>query len=144
MVTEERRIEVRELLARVGTWAARRPDVVAVVLVGSWARGHATMDSDVDLVVLTAMKDLYLGDESWVRELGGLRIVRTREWGPTTERRFALPSGLEVEVGVAPASWAAADPVDPGTRRVVRDGMSILYDPGGLLERLAEASPQSP
>ena len=144
MVTEERRIEVRELLARVGAWAARRPDVVAVVLVGSWARGHATMGSDVDLVVLTAMKDLYLGDESWVRELGGLRIVRTREWGPTTERRFALPSGLEVEVGLTPASWAATDPVDPGTRRVVRDGMSTLYDPGGLLERLAEACRQSP
>ncbi len=144
MVTEERRIEVRELLARVGAWVARRPDVVAVVLVGSWAHGHATMDSDLDLVVLTAKKDLYLGDISWLRDLGGLRIVRTQEWGPTAERRFALASGLEVEVGIAQASWAATDPVDPGTRRVVRDGMSILYDPGGLLERLAKASRQRP
>jgi hypothetical protein len=31
MVTEERRTEVRKLLGRVGAWAARRPDVVAVL-----------------------------------------------------------------------------------------------------------------
>ena len=97
------------------------------------------MDSDVDIVLLTAKKEIYLGDESWVRELGGLRIVNTQEWGPTTERRFVVPSGLEVEVSVAPPSWAATDPVDPGTRNIVRDGMSTLYDPRGLLERLAEA-----
>lgn len=41
-------------------------------------------------------------------------------------------------------SWArgaraATDPVDPGTRRVVGDGLRILHDPDGLLARLLEA-----
>jgi predicted nucleotidyltransferase len=82
MVTEGRRIEVGELLARVEAWAARRSDVVAVALVGSWARGRPRMGSDVDLVVLTSDKPTYLSEESWVAELGGLRIIRTQDWGP--------------------------------------------------------------
>jgi hypothetical protein len=57
-----------------------------------------------------------------------------------TEERRTEVRELLARVG----AWAATDPVDPGTRRVVRDGMSILYDPGGLLERLAEACRQSP
>jgi predicted nucleotidyltransferase len=137
--TEERASEVCKLLDRVRNWVACRPDVVAASLVGSWVRGEARIDSEVDIVLPTTKKEIYLKDESWVRELGGLRIVKTQEWGPTTERRFVLSSGLQVEVGVAPPSWAATDPVDPGTRKVVRDGMSILYDPRGLLERLAAA-----
>ena len=49
------------------------------------------------------------------------------------------PSGLEVEVGIAAPSWAATDPVDPGTRRVVEEGMRIIYDPEELLTRLVGA-----
>lgn len=60
-------------------------------------------------------------------------------WGPLTERRFVLPSRLEVEMGVASPWWAATDPVDPGARKVVEDGISIVYDPGGVLARLLDA-----
>ena len=146
MVTEERRIEVRELLARVDAWAARRPDVVAVALVGSWARGLPRMGSDVDLVVLTTDKPTYLRDESWVAELGGTRIIRTRDWGPLyTERRFVLSSSLEVEFGVAQPSWAATDPPDPDVSDDVRDGgLRAIYDPDGILARFIRACRGSP
>ena len=143
MVTGERIAEVRRLLARVRGWAAKRPDVAAVALVGSWAHNDARMDSDVDLVLLTDAEQSYLGQERWVAELGGLRIVKTARWGPLTERRFVLPSGLEVEVGIAPLVWAATDPVDWGTRRVVADGMRIIYDPCEFLSRLADACRRS-
>ncbi len=140
MVTEGRAAEVRELLERVRGWASRKPDVVAVGLAGSWARGKARMDSDVDLVLITVEKRDYLGDEFWVRDLGGCRIVRTADWGPKMyERRFVLPSDLEVEAGVVPPSWAATDPPDPNLRPVIRDGFRILYDPEGLLARLVAA-----
>jgi uncharacterized protein len=140
MVTEERAAEVGRLLERVRTWAMERTDVAAVGLAGSWARGEAGMDSDVDFVILTGEPYLYLEGEGWVRDLGGTRIVKTQAWGPMTERRFVLPDGLEVEAGIAPPSWAATDPVDPGTRNVVRDGFRILHDPEGLLARLVGAS----
>lgn len=139
MVTEERAAETERLLERVSIWAADRLDIVAVGLAGSWARGEARMDSDVDLAVLTNEPGRYLEDGGWVRDLGGTRIVETRRWGPMTERRFVLPSGLEVEAGIAQPSWAAIGPVDPGTRSVVRDGFRVLHDSEGLLARLVEA-----
>ena len=99
------------------------------------------MDSDVDLVVLTTDKPSYLSGEWWLAELGGVRIVRTRDWGPLyTERRFVLPSGLEVELGVAPPAWASANPPDPSTRAHIRNGgLVALHDPDGVLARLIEA-----
>ncbi len=119
---------------RVVRWAVPRPDVRAVGLAGSRARGTARPDSDVDLVVLVDDPRAYLG---WpAEELGDPAVdIRTRWWGPLLERRFRLPSGLVVELGFAPLSWAAV-PVDAGTRRVVADGFVVLHDPAGLLGRL--------
>jgi uncharacterized protein len=137
-VTDERIVQVRDLLSKVMDWATEQPDVAAVGLVGSWAQDDARMDSDVDVVLLTTVQGKYLQDGSWVTELGGLRVVKTEQWGALTERRFVLPSGLEVEMGIASPSWAATDPVDRGTRWVVEDGMHIIFDPDGLLTRLVD------
>lgn len=139
MVSDERSTEVRELLALAVGWAYRRPDVVALGLAGSWASGDARMDSDVDLVILTREPRLYLEEDGWIHALGGLRILRTQSWGPLTERRFVLPSGLEVEAGIAPPSWASTDPVDPNLRPIVQQGFDVLYDPKGLLVSLVQA-----
>jgi len=109
--------------------------VVGLLLVGSYARDAARPDSDVDLVLLTTDRDAYLAEE----ELGLGELVRTRQWGVITERRFRTPSGLEVELGVGNPDWASVDPVDPGTRKVVTDGARILHDPGGALGALLKA-----
>ena len=136
-VTGTGEAEVRAVVERVVRWAAARPDVLAVGLAGSRARGAARADSDVDLVVLTAGPDGYRGD-GWAAEaVGPADDVRTQWWGPLLERRFRLPGGLEVELGFAPGHWAAT-PVDPGTARVVADGFVVLHDPSGLLGRLVE------
>lgn len=131
--------KVDQVLARAAAWVAGRPDVRALALVGSWARGTATVESDVDLMLLTEDPAPYTGSDVLVRGLGAGDLVRTRTWGPVTERRLALRSGLEVEVGVALPTWAAVDPVDEGTRRVVGCGMRVLYDPDGLLAGLVAA-----
>ena len=119
---------------RVVRWAAARPDVRAVALAGSRARGTARPESDVDLVLLVDDPRAYLG---WpAQELEEAAVdLRTRWWGPLLERRFRLPGGLEVELGLAPPQWAAV-PVDAGTRRVVAGGFVVLHDPSGLLGRL--------
>ncbi len=134
-----RRDQVEQVLDRARRWAMGRADVVAVALVGSWARDAARPDSDVDLVVLTTDQAPYLDRDDWIGGLVADRLVMTRSWGPLTERRLVLPSGLEVEVGIAPPSWAAADPVDEGTHQVITDGVRVLHDPEGLLATLIAA-----
>lgn len=141
MVTSGRRRDYRRVVRSVTAWATQQPDIVGVAVVGSWARGQARMDSDVDLVVLTTDKDRYITDGRWVPDAVGelAELVRTQDWGPLTERRVVLRSGLEVEFGFVPPSWAGVDPADPGTARVVRDGCSPLVDPDGALARLGAA-----
>jgi hypothetical protein len=98
------------------------------------------MSSDVDLVVLTDVES-YLDSSDWIPSATGQegRIVRTRRWGPLIERRIRLASGLLVDVGFVPPSWAATDPLDVGTSRVVADGFRILYDPDRVFGRLVAA-----
>jgi hypothetical protein len=137
-VIGDRRTEVDDVLRRATIWVQGRPDIAALALVGSWARGDPRLDSDVDLVLLTGDPASYIGHDAWARELGGTEIVLTRSWGAITERRFVPPSGLEIEVGIGSSSWASTEPVDPGTRGVVTDGLVILYDPRELLTSLAD------
>lgn len=120
---------------------ASRPDIVAALIVGSWARGDAREDSDIDLVLLTEDPAAYTESDDWIEDLApGGRLIRTGDWGAIIERRLLLPSSsLEVEVGVGRRSWAETSPVDPGTRNVVRAGFLPLFDPQGLLGALAAA-----
>jgi hypothetical protein len=111
-----------------------------MAMVGSWARDAARMTSDVDLVLLTDVPEQYLADDDWLEAFGAVTVVRRQQWGPyLTEVRIARASGLEIEVGVTATAWANLDPVDPGTRRVVTDGMRILHDPAGILAALQPA-----
>jgi predicted nucleotidyltransferase len=139
----DRRAEVEDLVSRIAGWARTHPDIRAVALVGSWARGQAGPNSDVDVVVLTDDPPTYLERSEWAAEIGG-ELIATRPWGAITERRLRFPSGLEVDVGVGRPSWAAIDPADLGTRAVVRGGLKIIDDPEGILAALAAASAQRP
>ena len=140
MPSAELRREVETLLERAATWAAARDDVLAIALVGSWARDAAGPGSDVDLVVLTEDPAAYTARADWIEALapGGV-LVRTADWVAIVERRLLLPSRLEVEVGFGRPSWASTAPVDPGTRRVVEDGLRVVHDPRGLLAALLSA-----
>jgi len=132
-------MQVESLLERIATWAASREDVRAVALVGSWARGTAVPDSDVDLIVLADDPGGCADDPSWLDALGVAGPVRVGEWGPLSERRGVTPEGVEVEVCFGPPAWAATDPVDPGTARVVADGLRVVHDPGEHLAALLAA-----
>jgi predicted nucleotidyltransferase len=141
MVTDDRLHEYATVTTLIARWARTQDDIVGAAVVGSWARGTARMGSDIDIVVLTNEKARYLDDDHWVAValLEPAEIVRTQDWGPLTERRVRLSSGLEVEFGFVPPSWAATDPVDPGTASIVRDGCKPIEDSDAVLERLIAA-----
>jgi uncharacterized protein len=140
-LTTERRSEVAHVLDATEKWVRTRPDILALGLAGSWARDQARMSSDIDFVVLTDDVGPYVADSGWIPAAAGQhgRLVRTRSWGPLTERRIKLGSGLQVEYGFAPVSWALTDPLDEGTAHVVADGFRALYDPRQVLARLMAA-----
>jgi len=139
MIPEARRHDVEALLTRAADWAGRQADIRVLLLVGSWARGNPRLDSDVDLILLTDRVQRYLDGDVLLHALGAERVVRRQNWGAIEERRLRLASGLEVEVGIGEPSWAATQPVDEGTRRVVMDGVRVLHDPAELASRLVSA-----
>lgn len=142
----ERLVEYGEVVRTVVEWAAGDPDIEGIALVGSWARGDARLDSDLDLVVLTTATERYAEDDSWVQRALGRHapIIRKRGWGALTERRVLLASGFEIDLGLVAPSWASTTPVDPGTAQVVSDGLRPLHDPGGVLADLVAGAPRSP
>lgn len=141
MVTDQRRREYTEVCDAVVGWANGRPDIQGVAVVGSWARAEPRMDSDVDLVILTTEKGAYSASEAWASTAVSqpAEIIRTQEWGPMTERRIRLASGLEIEFGFASPNWAEINPVDPGTAQVVLKGCVPLLDRDELFEKLLDA-----
>jgi uncharacterized protein len=61
------------------------------------------------------------------------------------DERIGYSSGWTVDEDTDGSfRWAATDPVDRGTRRVVTDGMRILRDPDGRLAALAAAATPGP
>lgn len=141
MIASTSQTEYERVVVAVSDWAAQRPDIRGVAVVGSWARGTARMDSDIDFVVLTDRADLYIDDAAWVSDVLGTdaSLIAHRDWGALTEQRVLLSSGLEVEFGFAPKDWAATDPVDPGTKAVVSAGCCPISDPDSLFQRLLSA-----
>ena len=122
-------VAVQTLLAELTAWAAGRDQVRAVVLVGSYARGTAAPDSDVDLVVLSEAPDALTNDVAWTAEFGIVQRTVKETWGRVTSIRAWYATGLEVEFGVTTPDWAHA--ADEGTRRVIDGGVRVLWDPDG-------------
>jgi len=124
-------------------WTRAQADIEGVGLVGSHARGTATEESDVDLLILTIKRERYFLDRTWVSLFGEIGRSQVEDWGKVASLRIHYRNGLEVEYGFATPEWAGS-PIDEGTLRVVSDGIKILYDPNGLLGRVQQQAKQGP
>ncbi len=138
--------ELTDAILRVAAgWAATQPDIVGLALVGSWARGAARPDSDIDLMVLTLDPERYRRDRSWLTAvdwaLVGLPVIgwRDADYGMVWSRHITLADAVEVEFAFGDPGWAATEPIDSGTRGVVSGGLRALYDPRNLFARLLDS-----
>ena len=129
---------VASFLENLSAWAATRPDVIALGLVGSHARGTARPASDIDVVIL-CHRAVAILESDWPSLFGDVEARTIEDYGALTSVRVSSQDGLEVEFGVAEPDWARI-PLDVGTRAVLADGMRILYDPERLLELAANAA----
>jgi uncharacterized protein len=125
-------MEIENLLVAVKRWAEDQPEIQGVLLVGSHARGTARPDSDVDLVILTDNPKRYLDSASFAEDWGAVSKWQVEDWGKVTALRVWYADGLEVEYGFALPDWAA-QPLDPGTRQVIAEGMRVVFDRVGTI-----------
>ncbi len=138
------------ILRLAASWAATQPDIEGLALVGSWARGAARPDSDIDLVILTQNPERYRLDRSWLLDLDwalvGLPVIgwRDADYGALWSRHITLADAVEVEFGFTTPAWAATSPIDAGTRQVATDGLRVLYDPHNLFAALMTALANRP
>ena len=127
---------VREFLTTFVGWAAVRPDIHAIALVGSYARGTASDTSDVDLIIITDDPEAYLGDPSWSDTFGAVIRFEREAYGKVTSLRAWYGNGLEVEYGFTDLMWVE-EPLDEGTRQVISTGLQVLFErEGSLTNRL--------
>ena len=126
--------QIRDFLDKFVSWASRQSDIQGVALVGSYARGEAKDDSDVDLVILTDLPKKYLAEVQWPKRFGVIEKRQSEDYGKLTSLRIWYQNGPEVEYGITTPDWAAI-PLDEGTRAVISGGMMVLFERGDLLSR---------
>ena len=78
------------------------------MLVGSYARGSARDDSDIDLVLLTDEPQMVLEALKWIDHFGVVEKHQTEGYGKLTSIRVWYQNGAEVEYGITkgePPTW---------------------------------------
>lgn len=122
-------------LDRIKQWAEIRPDIMGLALVGSYARNEAKADSDIDLVLIASQPQKFINNPGWIKELGPVRSYEVEDWGLVTSLRVYYEAGPEIEYGLTSSEWTNI-PIDDGTNKLISDGIRILLDKKGLLDRM--------
>lgn len=130
------RTDPQSLIDAVALWWRHCPGAVAAALVGSFARGDARPDSDIDFVLLCRDPLAFLEDTTWVREFGEPAAMCREAWGDVVSLRVRY-ADFEVEFGLTSPAWAS-DADDPGVQQVIRQGIRILHDQEGTLAARVE------
>src|SRR5215213_1682243 len=85
-----------EFLDTFVAWAS----VQAMALVGSYARGAAKDDSDIDLVILMDRPQTYLENVKWAERFGGIEKHQREDYGKLISLRIWYQAGEKVEYSV--------------------------------------------
>ena len=128
-------MDANELTEKVASWSKCDDRVVAAGICGSHARGEARPDSDIDFCILTSDPDSLLEDRSWITGFGSdARVAGAVEDYNLVQSIRVFYGETEAEFGVTDQAWMEL-PIDHETAAVMNNGLRILYDPAGRLER---------
>jgi predicted nucleotidyltransferase len=92
--------DVRDFLDAFIPWASSQADVQGIAIVGSYARGVARDDSDIDLVILTDRPHKYLEEIQWIERFGTTEKHQTEDYVKLISLRVWYQNGPEVEYGI--------------------------------------------
>lgn len=111
-------------------------DILGIALIGSRANGSQRKDSDIDLLILTTDVAFHFKDSDYISRWGSFRYARREKWfSGETIRAFFREENGQIEFNFVNPEWASL-PANEEARRIVKDGMKILYDPKNILEKL--------
>jgi len=125
----------------VCSWCARNKDIFGLALVGSYARRSDKENSDVDLIIITKQPELLLENQSWAHTFGKIKSIRKENYGKVVSLHTAYMHLPEIEFGITDLSWVDL-PLDDGTKKVILDGIRVIYDPLGLLQQAVDTTRQ--
>ncbi len=132
-----------DVLDRFLAWVRPRPDVRAVIVVGSRARTDHPADaySDMDLVVVSTDPDRYLSETDWLKALGTpwLTFLEKQAVGKGLERRVPFEVALDVDfipLGNEAVRRMALEGWPPEVAAVLRRGFRLVLDKDDLLSML--------
>lgn len=126
---------IQNFLTQIVHWAKNQDDISGIALVGSYARGTANQDSDIDLVILAKNHKNYLSDLAWLSQFGNYYLIKKKRYGKLTSLHVQYLDNHEVEFGITNSAWAKIPP-DRGTAKVILEGVQVLYDPYHLYQKL--------
>jgi aminoglycoside 6-adenylyltransferase len=135
---------VTAVLDEIVRWASGRPDVRAVLLTGSHARGDADSSSDLDVELYTTEPERYAGRD-WMAEIRpvwvhlGFEPVPGR---PTRTRLTIFAGGDKVDFVVGPVELL--ERLAGGLDDLHERGYRVLLDRDGVAPRLPPASGRAP
>lgn len=118
-------------------WAENNSTIEGIFLVGSYAHGTEKPTSDIDLVIISHNPSLLLDDNTWIYSFDTVTKIQREDWGKLISLRVFFHNHQEIEFGITDLNWISTNPVDTGTKEVVQNGYTILYDRMGLLEKSA-------
>lgn len=117
-------------------WGENDVLIDSIILVGSYARGAETIESDIDLVILTLEKCELVSNPMFIHQFGTVKKFSVELWGVCTSIRVFYDE-MEVEFGIVEPSWMDV-PLDEGTKRVLTDGYKVILDKKGYFDNMTE------
>ena len=128
--------EIDNFIKKLRIWSSEQPDIEASAIVGSWARGTARADSDIDVILITREPAKLLDGNAWVEHFGRIEKLKREDWGLVQSLRVHYLDGQEIEFGITTVEWLSQEEIRLASGQIMRDAMMIVYDPQ---QRLGQA-----
>lgn len=123
----------KERIGNIKLWMSKQPEVVAALLIGSYARGEERNDSDVDFIIVVESVDDWLKNKNWVKLFGQVVSVTTEVFEEVQAVRVYYEDGLELEFGFVTRNWLIK-PYVPSTQEVFDKRVVVLTDKENLVK----------
>jgi len=132
--------EVEAINHKLNLLAEKNEDILAILLVGSYARNKQHDKSDIDIMIITTDEMKYFSDYKWINEIAESSAIEKENWGMVNTLR-CFSDETEIEFNICPTEWIIL-PTDPETERVLRDGYKIIFERNDSLHRIKKTIPE--